>query len=260
MITMASEGQTHWYKVPTGEPFYTMIGRNGKERNVTLRDAKKLGNIVSSVTKIMKEAARPGLDVWIQHQVLLAALTLPMIANETEAEWIDRIMADSKQQAIVAAERGKQIHTWVQQGFEGKLREGDAGYEYYKSAFECLSATVPGMPFWICEKSFATDKFGGKVDMHSLTAHKYVIDIKTKDTSLENIKTYDDHAMQLAAYRHGLGLYAAKCAILFVSTLDKTAKLCWIEEENLVRGWKMFSSLLDYWYYKTGLLVREGTN
>ena len=30
----------HWY-TQTGEPMYTVIGANGKERNTTLRDAKK---------------------------------------------------------------------------------------------------------------------------------------------------------------------------------------------------------------------------
>ena len=30
----------HWY-TQEGEPMYTIIGANGKERNTTLRDAKK---------------------------------------------------------------------------------------------------------------------------------------------------------------------------------------------------------------------------
>lgn len=255
-LIRASEGKTHWYKKEDGSPFYTIIGTNGKERNVTLRDARKLKNIVPSVTTILKESARPGLNLWIQNQVLLAALTLPRIDNETEAEWIVRIMDDSKQTAIKAAERGTQIHTWIQQGFEGKLTIGDDGYEYYQAAAATLFDSVQEIGVqeiaWICESSFATDRFGGKVDLYSL-APKYIIDVKTKDTTLDNVKTWDEHDMQTAAYRYGLNQPAAKCGILFISTLDTSAKLVWIEEKKLERGLQMFNALLGYWYAKTGL-------
>lgn len=252
-VPRASEGRTHWYKKENGEPFYTITGHNGIERNVTLRDAKKLGNIVPSVTTIIKESAKPALNNWIQEQVLLAALTLPKIAYEPEVEWIARIMEDSKQQAFMAAERGIQIHTWIQQGFEGKLKFGDDGFDYYQIAAATIQDNIEGAPAWICEKSFATDRFGGKVDLHCLTIMNFIIDIKTKSTPLENVKTYNEHEMQLAAYRRGLNLPTAKCGILFVSTLDMSAKLVWIEEAKLIRGWKMFAALLEYWYQKTGL-------
>ena len=42
----------HWYD-RAGEPMYTIIGANGKERNTNLRDAKSLG-LVPSVTTVMK--------------------------------------------------------------------------------------------------------------------------------------------------------------------------------------------------------------
>ena len=41
----------HWYD-KEGEPRYTIIGANGKERNTTLRDAKKKG-YVPSVTSVL---------------------------------------------------------------------------------------------------------------------------------------------------------------------------------------------------------------
>ena len=40
----------HWYD-RAGEPMYTIIGANGKERNTNLRDAKSLG-LVPSVTTV----------------------------------------------------------------------------------------------------------------------------------------------------------------------------------------------------------------
>ena len=50
----------HWY-TQEGEPMYTIVGANGKERNTTLRDAKKEG-LVPSVTTIMSMMAKPALE------------------------------------------------------------------------------------------------------------------------------------------------------------------------------------------------------
>ena len=52
----------HWYTLE-GKPLYTLVGKNGKERNTNLRDARKL-NLVPSVTTILDVAAKPGLVNW----------------------------------------------------------------------------------------------------------------------------------------------------------------------------------------------------
>ena len=108
--TRASESQ-HWYD-RQGNPMYTVIGKNGKERNTTLRDARTM-NLVPSVTTILNVAAKPALNVWLQRQVLMAALTLPKRAEETEEEWIARIMSDSKEEGKEAANRGTEIHASI---------------------------------------------------------------------------------------------------------------------------------------------------
>ena len=64
----------HWY-AQDGEPMYTIIGANGKERNTTLRDAKSLG-LVPSVTTILGMIAKPSLENWKINHALNSALTL----------------------------------------------------------------------------------------------------------------------------------------------------------------------------------------
>ena len=64
----------HWY-TQEGEPMYTIIGVNGKERNTNLRDARLLG-LVPSVTTIMDLIAKPSLENWKINQALNSALTL----------------------------------------------------------------------------------------------------------------------------------------------------------------------------------------
>ena len=101
----------HWY-TRTGEPAYTVKGKNGTERPTTLRDARQLG-LLPSVTTITNEANAPGLNNWKENQVLLSALTLPRIEGESEDVWVERIKADAKETAKKAADRGTQIHAWI---------------------------------------------------------------------------------------------------------------------------------------------------
>lgn len=238
----------HWYR-KDGTPCYTIIGKNGKERPTTLRDARKL-NLVPSVTTIMACAARPGLDAWKIDQTILACLTLPKIEGESEAEYIARIKTDSKAQAEKAAERGTQIHAWIQMGFEGE--DYGEGSKYFESALNTITNECC-VQSWVVEKSFAYPGFGGKCDIHN---DDYLIDIKTTDKDLGNIKTWDEHAMQLAAYDYGLGFKEGtvrKCGILYINVNTAESKLIWIQEDELKRGFNCFMALLDFWYAKTGL-------
>ena len=97
----------HWYTT-AGEPAYQIEGKTGL-RNTTLRDAKKL-NLLPSVTTVLNCAAKPGLDIWKQQQVLLAALTLPRGEGESDESYCDRVMTDSKAQGKEAMNRGTHMH------------------------------------------------------------------------------------------------------------------------------------------------------
>ena len=246
-IIKEQAAQAGHYYTKEGKPAYTIIGKNGKERNTTVRDAKRLG-LVPSVTQVIKESNKPGLLSWKEEQAIMAALTMPLIEGETDKEYIARIKADSRVQASKAAARGIQIHTWIQQGFEGKPLPPDEAPVFFATAqLEILEHC--DMPEWICEQSFSNGQYGGKVDLHS---PDYLIDIKTKE-SIVDVKTYDEHVMQIAAYQHGIG-HKGKGGMLFVSTKPPLeAKLIWIKSEKLERGLNMFHALVDYYYAKTGL-------
>ena len=105
----------HWY-TKEGTPAYTTIGKTG-EQPTTLRDARKLG-LLPSVTTIIGQLSKAGLNTWLQQQVLLAALTLPRLPDEPESEWLSRVMQDSKATGREAAERGTAIHAIIQGYFE----------------------------------------------------------------------------------------------------------------------------------------------
>lgn len=245
-MTHATES-THWY-TRGGEPAYTVKAKAGHDRPTTLADARKMA-LVPSVTTIIKCAAAPGLEIWKQNQVMLAAMTLPKRQDEPEADYIRRIMEDSREQARKAAERGTAIHAAIQGYFE----RGSAPEEMLPHCIGTMEALIEWgtEPDPIAEASFAHPLgFGGKVDLHGKP--NFVCDFKTKEFDTFNgLKTWDEHCMQLAAYRMGLGMPKARCAIVYVSTtVPGLAKLIEIPEEDLARGWTCFYSLLHFWQAK----------
>jgi len=237
---------SHWYD-KDGNPAHTYLNKKGEEKPTTLRQAREHA-LRPSVTSVIQCAARPGLEVWKQDQIILACLTMPVLEGESEADYISRIKIDAKEQARKAAERGTEIHAWVQQGFEGKIHTAEqiTFYEYAKAVLEAEC----GPQKWIPEKSFATDRFGGKCDLHT---DEYLVDIKTSDKDLASVKTWEEHHMQLAAYDLGLGWPKRKCGILYIHVTTAEARVIWLTPEELLKGWNMFQNLLGFWYAKTGL-------
>lgn len=249
----ASESQ-HWYTTE-GLPAYEVMAKNGSMRPTTLRDARK-GGLVPSVTTIIRQAASPGLDAWKQQQVLHAALTLPLIEGESEENYLARIMQDSKETGRKASERGTALHAAIESNYAGEHAAGE-----YASHITGVRTSIDmhfGMHQWIPEKSFASKYgFGGKLD---LCGPGGVVDIKSKEFGPDNLpKGYDEHLMQLAAYRMGINMPEARCANVFVS-VTKPGLVHIVEwtQDDLRRGWKMFLGLLDFWYAKTEL-HREAT-
>jgi len=242
----------HWYDRATGTPRYSVLGKNGKERNTTLRDAKAGNDLVPSVTTVIRVAASPGLEAWKQQQVLMASLTLPRAENEEESVWIERIMMDSKETGKKAAERGTAIHAGVQAHYEGK----EAGlYLPHAIATEKAVLAYFGEKKWQPEVSFSFGGFGGKCDLMARpngTDAGLVIDVKTKDFSdPDKVVAFDEHLMQLSAYRMGFEMPRARCANVFVSVKEPVQiKVVEWSDEDLQRGWAMFSSLLNYWQIK----------
>ena len=234
----------HWY-TREGKPAYTIVGKNGKERNTTLRDARE-HNLVPSVTTIIRCAASPGLDRWKQEQVLLSALTLPRRDGEPEQDYLSRVMEDSRAAGKAAAEAGERIHAAVENHYKG--RQYDSKYAAHVRGV--VGAIGPDMD---AEVAFAHPLgFGGKVDLSSET---HIWDVKTKDFSdPATVRAYDEHLMQVAAYRVGLDYLGADCGNVFVSrTTPGLVHLVEWSPPDLVRGWEMFLSLLRFWQTKNGV-------
>jgi hypothetical protein len=240
----ASEsGHYYW---PDGLPCYEVENKSkpGTKRCTTVRDARLMG-LYPSVTTILSIIDKPALTAWKMQTLLLSSLTLPMIDGETLEQYAARVMVDSKEQGRKACELGTLIHGEIEKYFTGKpvlAEHGKRCVEVEKALRDDFGAQE-----WKAEKSFAWPElgYGGKTDLHS---DEWVVDFKTKDFGPDNLpKIYDEHAQQLAAYRNGLGVPDAKCAIVFVSTTSDIVHIVRIDEEKIERGWKMFKHALGYW-------------
>ena len=228
---------------------YQVPAVKGGMRATTLRDARKL-NLVPSVTTIMSCAAKPGLEAWKLNQMLLAALTLPKAPDESMDSYAHRVAQDSKEQARAAAERGTEIHAALEGWYEGNII-GDK-IDYQTAVAEAIKNEF-GEHNWETEKSFASELgFGGKIDLHTEDDDGIFIDFKTKEfDSIEQVATFDEHHMQLAAYREGKNKPKALCANVFVSVSNPgLVAVVRHSEDELQRGWLMFKSLLAFWQAK----------
>jgi len=252
IIARAAES-VHWYQ-RNGAPQYTVKAKDGSDRPTTLRDARKM-DLVPSVTTILKMAAKPGLEQWKLEQMLLAALTLPRYPQESEKSFLTRIVADSKETGKQAAEVGTRIHESIEKWFAGSQ-----SVEHQQLALAVEESlvfhfkTAPDQQ-WLVERSFADPAgFGGKIDLYCNSGSGIVIDVKTKEFGPnDKVIAYDEHLMQLAAYRNGVGLPDARCANVFVSrTFGGLVKIIEWEQEELQKGWEMFKCLLQFWKLKTG--------
>ena len=253
-IIARSAESVHWYR-QDGGPQYTVKAKDGSDRPTTLRDARKM-DLVPSVTTILKVAAKPGLEQWKLEQMLLSAMTLPKLESETEESYIARIVADSKETGKQAAEAGTRIHESIEAWFDGvrPVQHQDTAMAFEEAIFNHFK-THPMQP-WLTERSFSHLGYGGKVDLYCVpdqyAPNGIVLDAKSKDFGPgDKVDAYDEHCMQLAAYRHGLKIPHARCANVFASrTHPGLIKIVEWSEEDLVNGWEMFQCLKQYWYLK----------
>ena len=244
----------HWYCAKTGEPRYTVIGKNGKERNTTIRDARD-GSLVPSVTTINGMLSKNGLNTWLQTEAIKAAIEYPRWEGESESEWVSRILELSKQKSKEAAERGSRIHDILDSYFS--LDYVPEWPTYVHNIRKHLDA-IFGNRLWLSEKSFChPEGYGGKCDLYSKpdpinNLPGIVIDFKTTEKSPGELTPYYEYTLQLAAYREALAP-GAVCANIFVNGETNEIALKVHGEQELKDAYEAFLCLLKVFKLKNRL-------
>jgi hypothetical protein len=243
-MTVASEGG-HWY-TQTGEPCYEVPNKSrpGEMRPTTKKDARVL-NLSPSVSAISGILSAQALEKWKRDQLLLAASELPRKRVEGVQAWMNRVMDLYIERTTSARELGTLIHGCIEK------RLADEAYnpiyaEHVAGALDAVD-TWCGLDGLSVEKSFAHPLgYGGRVDVHK---KGFVADFKTKEfTEADLPRTWDNHSIQLAAYREGLGMSDARCCIIYVSTsVPGLTHLVELSDEELERGWDIFELQVQLW-------------
>ena len=245
----------HWYDAVTGAPRYTTIGKNGKERNTTLRDAKaNPGTLVPSVSTINGQLSKDGLNTWLQTEAIKAAAENPRGLQEEEKDYIARILELSKKKSQEAMTRGTLIHDWIESFYNNEfVPEMPA---YVRKVDEAITAHF-GTQLWIPEQSLVNQEgYGGKCDLYCKPRHDFtgvVIDFKTTEKSPGDLTPYTEHITQLAAYREVLAPNA-RCANVYINGTTNEVSIYEHDEQSLRDGYEIFLNLLKVYKLRNKLL------
>lgn len=250
---------SHFYERTAGgdvipRHFVPNASRPGELRASTLRDAKKNG-WYGSVTTIQNLLDRPALNDWRVTEHLKAAYGLREKAGLASQEaWIEFVKNETQRALDAAPKAGTDFHDSMEQFILGALPEKHEHFIACAATGEKLREyTQVDAHVWVPEKSFVHEMgFAGKVDAHyELRSHeKFVVDFKTKD-SVDKWKpkkmAYKEMCQQLAAYRVGLGLHAARCLNVFVCLPTAQVEIHEWEQDELDREFANFADLLRIW-------------
>lgn len=248
---MARYDGGHFYR-RDGTPCYEVPKRGGGMRGINLRWDRELC-LVPSVTTVLQVAPKPQLARWKENQMMLAALTLGRLPDESDDAFLRRVREDAFKQVDDAADEGTRIHDACESHYKGRVVP--AKYRAVVAAVAAEVATLfPDITDWVSEASFAhPDGFGGKVDLHSPSTG-VVIDFKGKDGDFINPDAYGkpkklgwDQHYQLAAYQSGLELPRAPCANVFFSRTHPVAASYQWSVAEIEEGWAFFRCALDLW-------------
>jgi hypothetical protein len=243
------EQAAHWYK-PDGTACHTIIGKNGKERNTDLRDARKLG-LYPSVTTILKVMAKPGLQAWIVEQGILSALTLPRTEGEPLDAFAARVATDMDAQRDQAANLGTLIHDAIKSWLNGLMP--DSSMEGYVEGFRKWAHENNVKP--ICTERHMTSGewgFAGQTDLFAeVNGRRLVVDYKSQKFKNGKPAFYEDWPIQLSAYARMLmeaGEKVDGCMSLAID-VEGICPVVTKEWPDMEKDFAAFASAFSLWKY-----------
>ena len=250
----------HYYEMTSNgvEPrhYVGVSSRPGELRPTRITDARKKA-WYPSVTTIQGLLDKPALTDWKIQEHLKQAYRIAC-NGDGYPFGIDSFLTDVKlatQEVLDKAPKdGTDFHDVLERYFTSVDIESLSKEDRYACAMvdESLSEHC-GKQFWITEKSFVYDMgFAGKCDIHS---PEWVIDYKTKNTTDKwkpRKMAYPEMAMQLAAYRVGLGLPNARCANVFICLEDGAVEFYEWDNAELDKQFANFADLLRIWLRNAG--------
>ena len=250
---------SHYYeKTKSGveaRHFVPMSARPKELRPTRITDVRKWWKdgqmVVPSVTTVGNVLDKGALTNWLIEQHLKVAHgSTP--GDESAEQWIRRIKGEAEIEMAKAPDAGTDMHTVLEAFFGGTDPEDKLLHQICYAVSDKVDELC-GDVSWRTEEYFVDPLgYGGCAD---LVGDGWVIDYKTKQTA-DKFKpgkmAYDDHRMQLAAYRMGFGMPAARCANIFICLEDGKIDFHEHSQVDLFNGWEIFRHSLAIWKLRNG--------
>ena len=243
--------------------FVEMVSRPGELRPTRITDVRKWWKekrvVVPSVTTVQNVLAKDALVNWKIDQHLEQAWLVASHPDFDQTKLLgsfpdfkDEVKRLTELQMDIAPSAGSDLHGLMELYVNGELTTENENYSLCYKVFDKIYQTT-GMDDWNAERNFIADLgYGGQID---LSNDAWLIDYKTKQTK-DKFKpgkmAYDDHRVQLAAYREGLGLPQARCANVFICLEDGQIDFHEHVESDLEKGWELFTHALSIWQLQNG--------
>jgi hypothetical protein len=230
----------HWYD-KDGQPQHRIVGTNGRERDTTLRDAKKHGYL-PSVTGVIDQLDKPALTRWKLDK--LANVMWETVKTGEMKPYIARCKEDAMKEAVIARDEGARIHKAIENSYSGE--EVPEQYEPHVKEVRRVILELFGDREWVTEETFAHELgYGGTADLYSRGNIPIMLDFKTKDFDSKPPKGYPEQKMQLEACANGVGIPDALIGNIFVSRT--VAGLIHVEMYDKADYFEQFKLLLELW-------------
>lgn len=236
--------------------FVEMSTRPGELRPTRITDVKKWWKagevVVPSVTTVMNVLNKQALINWKIDRHLEQAWLIGL-TDLTVDDYIKEVKRLTELEMDKAPTAGTDFHKILEQYYLLMLPM-DHELRPLCNEINGVIEEITGRQEWVTERNFVSDEgYGGQID---LSCETWDIDLKTKQTA-DKFKpgkmVYDEHKMQLAAYREGVGTPKARCANLFVCLESGEIDFHEHKETELERGWKLFKSALSIWQLQNGV-------
>ena len=252
LVTVESSG--HWYDAE-GRSAHVILGKNGKERNTTVADARKMG-LLPSVTSVQGILHKEQLVSWRIEQAIMSALTLPKEENETLEDYARRVVKDSKESTTKAAEHVTRMHEQAENILMGRAVCKDEDLQPYIATFRKWSEENVEKTHW-CERSLVGAGYAVRCDAYVRLKGigDAIIDLKNRKVNKKyNTPPFYPHdGQQLWAYRNASENPKCACVSVVLASNDPE----YIEhhqwdEDELYQAGIAFCAMQKVWAWVKG--------
>ena len=250
LVTVESSG--HWYDAE-GRSAHVILGKNGKERNTTVADARKMG-LLPSVTSVQGILHKEQLVSWRIEQAIMSALTLPKEEGEDLGEYAKRVVKDSKEQTTKAALHGTAMHVELENILLGRPVSKDETLAPYIKTFSEWAEKNVEKTYW-CEKGLVGAGYAGRCDAYVKLRGigDAIIDLKNRKVNPKYDPFYDTDCAQLWAYRAASENPKCACVSVVLASNDATKLTTKVwDEDELYQAGIAFCAMQKVWSWVKG--------